>query len=84
VGRAEALVRLAEARLTAACNVVVQDQTAWLFPRRLEIPAPHFPLALGSAELWGRWCYVDEAAFGAASAKDLEQALVAAGMEKLR
>lgn len=81
--RAEALVRLAEARLTAACNVVVQDGTAWLYPRRLETPAPHFPFALGAAELWGRWCYGEEPPFAAATAADLERALVAAGMEPL-
>ncbi len=84
VARARALLLLAEARLTSACNVIVQDGTAWLFPRRLETPAPHFPFALGAAEVWGRWCYVDEAEFSAATAIDLERALVAAGMEALR
>ncbi|HEX5052508.1 MAG TPA: hypothetical protein VFZ65_12095, partial [Planctomycetota bacterium] len=79
--RAEALLLLAEARLTAAWNVVVQDRTAWLFPRRVETPAPYFPYALGAAEVWGRWCYVDEAPFASATAADLERALVAAGVE---
>lgn len=77
--RAAGLTALAEARLTAAGNVVVQDGTAWVFPRREETPAPHFPQALGAAEVWGRWCYVDERDFAAATASDLEQALVRAG-----
>ncbi|HEX5050859.1 MAG TPA: hypothetical protein VFZ65_03725 [Planctomycetota bacterium] len=80
--RAAALLLLAEARLTAAWNVVVQDRTAWLFPRRVETPTPHFPYALGAAEVWGRWCYVDEEPFAAATAADLERALVAAGVEE--
>lgn len=82
--RALAVVRLAEARLTAAWNVVAQDGATWLLPRRAETPAPHFPHALGAAELWGRWCYVDEAAFAAARDADLEAALVAAGCPPLR
>jgi hypothetical protein len=81
--RALAVVRLAEARLTAAWNVVAQDGATWLLPRRAETPAPHFPHALGAAELWGRWCYVDEAAFAAAREADLEAALVAAGCPPL-
>lgn len=81
--RAEAVVRLAEARLTAAWNVVAQDGVAWLLPRRAETPAPHFPYALGAAELWGRWCYVDEEAFAAATAADLEHALLAASCPPL-
>jgi hypothetical protein len=82
--RAAAIVALAEARLTAAWNVVVQARTAWLYPRRVETPAPHFPFALGAAELWGRWCYGERAPFEAATAADLERALVAAGTEPLR
>jgi hypothetical protein len=81
--RAAALVDLAEARLTAACNVVVQDGTAWLYPRRVETPAPHFPFALGAAEVWGRWCYGERAPFDAATGPELERALVAAGTEPL-
>ena len=81
--RARTLVRLAAARLAIAWNVVVQDGTAWVFPRRTETPAPHFPVPLGAAEVWGRWCYVDEAPFAAATAADLEAALVAAGTEPL-
>ena len=82
-GVAEALVRLAEARLTAAWNVVVVEDAAWVLPRSVETPAPFFPYALGAAELWGRWCYMDEAPFQSASAQDLEQALVAAAMPVL-
>lgn len=82
--RAAAVVRLAEARLTAAWNVVDQDGTAWLLPRRTETPAPHFPHALGAAEAWGRWCYVDDVAFANARAADLEAALLAAGCPPLR
>ncbi|MCA8949879.1 MAG: hypothetical protein KDE27_10280, partial [Planctomycetes bacterium] len=74
-----AIATLTALRLTAACNVCIQDGTAWVLPRRLETPTPHFPYALGAAELWGRWCYVDEAPFAAAGGEDLEQALVRAG-----
>lgn len=81
--RAAALVLLAEARLVATCNVVLQDDVAWIYPRRLETPSPHFPWALGAAELWGRWCFQDEAVFAAASGEQLEQALITAGMPAL-
>jgi len=80
---AMALQRLAEARLTAAWNVVIERDTAWLMPRSEETPAPHFPHALGAAEVWGRWCYLDEPAFTAATGADLERALVAAGVPPL-
>ena len=78
--RAIALPALAEARLSAAANIVVQGDTAWLLPRRAETPAPHFPYALGAAELWGRWCYMDREPFETATAAELERALIAAGM----
>ncbi len=81
---AKALLLLAEARRTAACNVVVHERTAWLFPRSLETPTPHFPYALGAAEVWGRWCYMDEEPFRAADGDQLERALVAAGKSALR
>ena len=81
--RAATLVLLAEARLTACCNVVMLDEVAWLCPRRLETPTPHFPWALGSAELWGRWCYQDEEPFAAATGEQLEAALVMAAMPPL-
>lgn len=81
--RADTLLRLAEARLVAAWNVVLQADTAWVLPRALETPAEHFPYALGAAELWGRWCYMDEEPFEAATSERLERALVAAAMPKL-
>lgn len=81
--RAQAIVRLGDARMTAAWNVVVVDGTAWLYPRHRETPEPHFPYALGAAEVWGRWCYVDEEPFAAATAHRLEQALVGAGAPPL-
>ncbi len=81
--RADALLRLGEARLVACCNFVLQDDAAWLLPRRMETPAPDFPYALGAAELWGRWCYMDEEPFAAATSAMLERAFVAATMPKL-
>ena len=83
IARAETLVRLAEARLTAAHNVVLFGDSAWLLPRRLETPAPDFPYPLGAAELWGRWCYQDEEPFAAATPAMLERALQATAMPQL-
>lgn len=80
---AAALLTLAEARLTAAWNVVAQAGACWFLPRGAETPLPHFPYALGAAELWGRWCFMDEAPFAAATAADLERALLAAGTPPL-
>jgi hypothetical protein len=80
---AESVWRLAEARLTPAWNVVVEPGAAWSYPRTAETPAPYFPYALGAAEVWGRWCYLDHAAFAAATGADLERALVAAGAAPL-
>lgn len=73
--RADALVALAEVRLTATWNVVAERDATWIVPRALETPAPHFVQALGAAEFWGRWCFVDEAEFESASAARLERAL---------
>jgi hypothetical protein len=81
--RALAIQRLADARLTAAWNVLCTNGTAWLYPRRQETPAPHFPYALGASEVWGRWCYGDEDAFAQATGAMLEQALLAAGSPAL-
>lgn len=78
--RAEAVFALQENRATAAFNLVVHDGTTWVFPRAAEIPAPHFPWALGAAEVWGRWCYVEREPFERARSSDLEQALTIAGM----
>ena len=78
--RADAVIALQESRATAAFNLVVQDGTTWMFPRGVEIPAPHFPWALGAAEIWGRWVYTTREAFERAQGSDLEQALTLAGM----
>lgn len=78
--RAAAAAELLQGRLVAACNLVAEPGAAWLFPRSpVETPAPHFPHALGAAEVWGRWCFVDERAFAAASSEALERALCVAG-----
>lgn len=81
--RADALLRLGEARLVATGNLVLQGDAAWLLPRRVETPAPDFPYALGAAELWGRWCYMDEEPFAKATSAMLERALVTASMPAL-
>ncbi len=74
--RAVVLHRLLEARSSPAFNLVSQDATTWVFPRSTtETPTPHFPYALGAAELWGRWCFGDEEPFRTATAGDLEAAL---------
>ena len=78
-----ALAELSVSRLLPANNVCIADGTAWSFPRRIETPTPHFPYALGAAELWGRWCYLDQAPLQAATAADLEAALTAAGAAPL-
>jgi len=81
--RAAALQALQLCRMTAAVNVVAQDEVAWVFPRRTETPAPHFPYALGAAEVWGRWCYAEREPFERATAADLERALALAGCAPL-
>lgn len=81
--RAAGVEQLAGARLTAAWNVVVEPGATWVYPRRKETPAPHFPHALGAAELWGRWCHTDEQSFDAATSTAMERALVEAGCEPL-
>ncbi|MHC4515095.1 MAG: hypothetical protein ACYTKC_02400 [Planctomycetota bacterium] len=74
--RAGVVHRLLEARSSPAFNLVSQDSTTWVFPRSaIETPAPHFPHALGAAELWGRWCFSDEEPFRATTPQDLEVAL---------
>jgi hypothetical protein len=77
--RARAAARLIRHRTWPAFGIVDQGGTTWLFPRRCEVPSPHFPQALGTAELWGRWCYDDERAFAAATPADLAAALALAG-----
>lgn len=82
--RAAALHALQLCRLTAACNLVVDGDTTWIYPRsKHEVPSPHFPFALGAAELWGRWCFLDEESFARTTADDLAQALQMAGCPRL-
>lgn len=69
--QAEALALLADARLTETWNVILTRDAAWVVPRAEQTPAPDFPSPMGAAEFWGRFCYVDEAAFEAASERSL-------------
>lgn len=78
--RARAVVGLGLSRMTATVTMVATGGATWLMPRAAETPVPWFPYALGAAEAWGRWCYVEEEPFAAATAADLERALVAAGV----
>ena len=78
--RAQTLHHLLECRTSPAFNLIGADQTCWLVPRAVETPAPHFRQALGSAELSGRWCFIDEATFASTTAKDLEAAIRMAGV----
>lgn len=82
--RARAVHRLQLCRLTAACNLVVDGDTTWIYPRSPhEVPAPHFPYALGAAEIWGRWCFIDEESFARSTTDDLVMALQVAGCPRL-
>lgn len=81
--RKRAVAALQTRRLTAAVNLVSTPGETWVYPRAIETPTPFFPYALGAAEAWGRWCFVDEAPFLAATARDLEQALQVAGCASL-
>ena len=82
--RAAAIHAMQLFRLTAACNLVVEGDTTWVYPRsEHEVPTPHFPFALGAAELWGRWCFIDEESFANATSDDLAQALKMAGCPRL-
>ena len=76
--KATALMRLADARLTATWNVIANQDAVWVVPRGKQTPAPFFDQAVGAAEFWGRWCYVEREPFEAATAADLEQALMIA------
>lgn len=76
--RAAAVARLLAARSCPAVNLVSAGDITWFAPRRSETPAPFFPRPLGCAELWGRFCYEDEAAFAAADATMLDAAFAAA------
>ena len=78
--RARAASHLIATRLCPAFNLVAEKEIAWVFPRSaVETPAPHFPHALGAAEIWGRWCFEAEAPFHAATPADLERALICCG-----
>ncbi|MCA8941394.1 MAG: hypothetical protein KDB80_02440 [Planctomycetes bacterium] len=74
--RARATARLIELRMTATFTLLARGDTTWVFPRRAETPAPHFPYAVGAAEYWGRWCYGDAEPLAAATSEALERALV--------
>ncbi|MEZ5966623.1 MAG: hypothetical protein R3F56_22490 [Planctomycetota bacterium] len=76
--RAAAAARLLALRVSAAANLVSDGTTTWFVPRRCETPAPHVSRPLGCAELWGRFCYEDEAEFAAADAASLAAAWAAA------
>lgn len=76
--RGRAAARLLALRTSVAANLVSDGRTTWFAPRRSETPAPHFVHPLGCAEIWGRFCYEDEAAFAAADAATLVAALAAA------
>jgi hypothetical protein len=75
-------LQLAALRATAAFNLIDDGSTTWFCPRPLELPAPHFPQALGAAELFGRWCYDEEADFARADADSLRAALELSGMPR--
>ncbi len=78
--RGAVIATLAESRMTPSWNVVVEDGTAWLYPRTIETPTQAFPYALGAAELWGRWCYVEDEPFQAVTGEGLEKALAEVGV----
>ncbi|MFO1054098.1 MAG: hypothetical protein U1F36_17920 [Planctomycetota bacterium] len=77
--RVDTALALARHRTSPAFNLIDDGTSTWFCPRPIEVPAPFFPQALGSAELWGRWCWDDEDAFRSATAGDLEAALAMAG-----
>lgn len=76
---ADATADLLRRRTVAAFSLVYAAGRTFVMPRSNETPAPHFPQALGSAELWGRWCFEDEEAFRSASPESLDSALRSAG-----
>ena len=78
--RARATLRLLEIRTTATFNLIATAERTWVIPRGQETPAPHFPYALGAAELSGRWCFGDEKPFRSARSTSLEHALILAGI----
>lgn len=78
--RAAALDALFERRTTPAYSLVSSQGTSWMMPRSgIETPAPHFPQALGSAELWGRWVCNDRETFAALDEEAVAAALAMVG-----
>jgi hypothetical protein len=77
--RVETALRLIQHRCVPAFSLLDDGTRTWFCPRTLEVPAPWFPQALGSAELWGRWCWDEEDAFRRVSSEDLARALGATG-----
>lgn len=75
-------LELAALRATAAFNLLDDGTTTWFCPRPVEMPTPHFPQALGAAELWGRWCFDERDDFERADADSLRAALELAGMPR--
>lgn len=81
--RAHALDLLTEHRSAPAYNIISQDGLSWFIPRsHQEITAPHFPQALGGAELWGRWCFGDEGPFEAMTSEAAEAAIAMGGIPR--
>lgn len=76
--RARAAASILALRAAPAANAISDGRTTWVALRRCETPAPAFPHPLGCAEIWGRFCYEDEAAFAAADADGLVEALATA------
>lgn len=76
--RVQAAARLLQLRVAMAANLIADGTTTWIALRAQETPAPHFPYPLGCAELWGRCCFEDEAAFRAATPEALMAAFTAA------
>ncbi|MGA0868594.1 MAG: hypothetical protein ACO3UM_06660 [Planctomycetota bacterium] len=77
---APAVEDLLRRRTTPAFSLVYTAGRAFVMPRSIETPAPDFPQALGSAELWGRWCFEEESAFASANPESLDRALRRAGL----
>ena len=61
--------------MTAAVNVGVSGEAAFLFPRAEETPSPHYDHALGGMELFGRFVFLEEEGFSGARGEDLERSL---------
>ncbi len=78
---AGAVEDLLRRRTTPAFSLVYTSGRAFVMPRSIETPAPDFPQALGSAELFGRWCFEEESAFATATPASLDRALRRAGLE---